>query len=132
MRQGLGLLRPGDEIAVDLGTLTARRPDLANDRTRQTNLLRAQLLEFFTAVERVLNLSKKGLVMLLIGYQTPAAIRRDGARRIGTTGARRSRRRLTVQGCLRLMPKGQRDACACATPRPRDPCAAQHVRSVAR
>ncbi len=35
MRQDLGLLRPGDEIAVDLRTLTARRFDLVNDRTRQ-------------------------------------------------------------------------------------------------
>ena len=71
----------------------------------RNNRLRAQLLEFFTTVERVLNLSKKGLVMLLIGHQAPAAIRRSGAGRIGTTGARRSRRRLTVQGRLRLMLK---------------------------
>ena len=84
MRQDLGLLRPGDEIAVDLRTLTGRRLDLVNDRTRQTNRLRAQLLEFFPALERALNLSKKGPVMLLTGYQTPAAIRRSGARRIGT------------------------------------------------
>jgi len=84
MRQDLGLLRPGDEIAVDLRTLSARRLDLVNDRTRQTNRLRAQLLEFFPALERVLNLSKKGPVVLLTGYQVPAAIRRSGARRIGT------------------------------------------------
>lgn len=32
----LGHLRPGDEIAVDLRTLPARRLDLVNDRTRQT------------------------------------------------------------------------------------------------
>ncbi|MGC4984689.1 IS110 family transposase [Streptomyces sp. DT193] len=82
MRQDLGLLRPGDEIAVDLRTLTARRLDLVNDRTRQTNRLRAQLLEFFPALERGLNLSKKGPVVLLTGYQVPAAIRRSGARRI--------------------------------------------------
>ncbi|MGA4846656.1 IS110 family transposase [Streptomyces sp. G5(2025)] len=84
MRRDLGLLRPGDEIAVDLRTLTARRLDLVNDRTRQTNRLRAQLLEFFPALERTLNLSKKGPVVLLTGYQVPAAIRRSGARRIGT------------------------------------------------
>src|SRR3954454_7390365 len=84
MRQDLGLPRPGDEIAVDLRTLTARRLDLVNDRTRQTNRLRAQLLEFFPALERALNLSKKGPVVLLTGYQVPAAIRRSGARRIGT------------------------------------------------
>lgn len=84
MRQDLGLLRPGDEIAVDLRTLTARRLDLVNDRTCQTNRLRAQLLEFFPALERALNLNKKGPVMLLTGYQTPAAFRRSGAGRIGT------------------------------------------------
>jgi transposase len=71
-------------LAVGLRTLTARRLDLVNDRTRQTNRLRAQLLEFFPALERVLNLSKKGPVVLLTGYQGPAAIRRSGARRIGT------------------------------------------------
>jgi len=84
MRQDLGLLRPGDEIAVDLRTLTARRLDLVNDRTRQINRLRAQLLEFFPALERELNLSKKGPAVLLTGYQVPAAIRRSGARRIET------------------------------------------------
>jgi len=84
MRQDLGLLRPGDEIAVDLRTLTSRRLGLVNDRTRQTNRLRAQLLEFFPALERALNLGKKGPVMLLTGYQTPAAIRRSGAGHIGT------------------------------------------------
>ncbi|WP_435863351.1 IS110 family transposase [Streptomyces mirabilis] len=83
MRQDLGFLRPGDEIAVDLRTLTARRLDLVNDRTRQTNRLRAQLPEFFPALERALNLSKKGPVVLLTGYQVPASIRRSGTKRIG-------------------------------------------------
>ncbi|ATL88709.1 hypothetical protein SMALA_8500 [Streptomyces malaysiensis subsp. malaysiensis] len=72
MRKDLGLLRPGDEIAVDLRTLTARRLDLVNDRTRQTNRQWAQLLEFFPALERALNLSKKGPVVLLTSYQVPA------------------------------------------------------------
>ncbi|MEV1043270.1 MULTISPECIES: hypothetical protein [unclassified Streptomyces] len=35
-------------------------------------------------MERGLNLSKKGPVVLLTGYQVLAAIRRSGARRIGT------------------------------------------------
>ena len=84
MRRDLGLLRPGDEIAVDLRILTTRRTDLANDRTRQINRLRAQLLEFFPALERTLDLTNKGPIILLTGYQTPAAIRRAGAKRIGT------------------------------------------------
>ncbi|MFI1294015.1 IS110 family transposase [Streptomyces sp. NPDC020792] len=82
VRRDVGLLRPGDEIAVDLRTLTTRRLDLVFDRTRQINRLRAQLLEIFPALERSLNLTNKGPVMVLTGYQTPAAIRRTGTRRI--------------------------------------------------
>ncbi|MFB7468577.1 IS110 family transposase [Streptomyces sp. NPDC056224] len=84
MRRDLGLLRPGDEKAVDLRILTTRRTDLVGDRTRQINRLRAQLLEIFPALERTLDLSNKGPVILLTGYQSPASIRRSGARRIGT------------------------------------------------
>ncbi|MFD9292302.1 IS110 family transposase [Streptomyces sp. NPDC060030] len=84
MRTDLGVLRPGDEIAVDLRTLVTRRTDLVCDRTRQINRLRAQLLEIFPALERSLDLTKKGPVLLLTGYQTPAAIRRAGAARITT------------------------------------------------
>ncbi|MEU9372791.1 IS110 family transposase [Streptomyces sp. NPDC048255] len=84
MRRDLGPLRPGDEVAVDLRTLTARRTDLVADRTRQINRLRSQLLEIFPALERSLDLTNKGPVVLLTGYQTPAAIRRTGAKRIET------------------------------------------------
>jgi transposase len=79
MRRDLGLLRPGDEIAVDLRILTTRRSDLVADRTRQINRLRAQLLEIFPALERAFDYSTtKGALVLLTGYQTPAAIRRAG------------------------------------------------------
>ncbi|MBB0243142.1 IS110 family transposase [Streptomyces alkaliphilus] len=84
VRRDLGLLRPGDEIAVDLRTLTTRRLDVVFDRTRQINRLRAQLLEMFPALERSLDLVNKGPVLLLTGYQTPAAIRRAGPKRIET------------------------------------------------
>lgn len=84
VRHDLGLLRPGDEIAVDLRTLTTRRLDVVFDRTRQINRLRAQLLEIFPALERSLELTNQGPIMLLTGYQTPAAIRRAGAKRIET------------------------------------------------
>ncbi|MET7457510.1 transposase [Streptomyces sp. NPDC005574] len=45
MRQDVGLLQPRDETAVDLRTLTVRRLDMVNGRTRQTNRLQARLLE---------------------------------------------------------------------------------------
>ncbi|WP_256341620.1 IS110 family transposase [Streptomyces sp. TLI_105] len=84
MRNDLGRLRPGDEIAVDLRTLTRRRTDLVCDRTRQINRLRAQLLEIFPALERTLTVTNRGPIMLLTAYQTPAAIRRSGVKRIET------------------------------------------------
>jgi transposase len=42
------------------------------------------LLEIFPALERVLELTRKGPVLLLTGFQTPDAIRRAGATRIET------------------------------------------------
>ena len=51
MRRDLQPLRPGDDIAVEL-ILTSRRTDLVTDRTRAINRLRAQLLEYFPALER--------------------------------------------------------------------------------
>lgn len=82
VRRDLGLLRPGDETAVNLRTLTARRLDAVFDRTRAINRLRAQLLEVFPALERSLELVNRGPLVLLTGFQTPAAIRRTGAARI--------------------------------------------------
>lgn len=82
LRKDVAMLRPGDEIAADLRILTARRLDLVADRTRQISRLRAQLLEIFPALERALDLTNKGPVRLLAGYQTPAAIRRAGPARI--------------------------------------------------
>jgi transposase len=84
MRRDLGLLRPGDDIAVDLRILTARRADLVADRTRQINRLRAQLVEICPALERALDVTNRGPVVLLTGYQTPAAIRRTGTARLET------------------------------------------------
>ncbi|HEV3171094.1 MAG TPA: IS110 family transposase [Actinocrinis sp.] len=84
VRRDLSLLRPGDEIAVDLNMLTRHRSDLVADRTRQINRLRAQLLEIFPALERILELANRGPLVLLTGYQTPAAIRRIGAKRLET------------------------------------------------
>jgi hypothetical protein len=50
VRSDFGLLRPAGEIVGDLGILTSRRLDVAFDRTRQINRLRAQLLEIFASL----------------------------------------------------------------------------------
>lgn len=83
MRRDLQPLRPGDEIAVDLRILTARRIDLVADRTRAINRLRAQLLEYFPALERAFDYShSKAALILLTGYQTPDGLRRVGVARL--------------------------------------------------
>ncbi|SFE71025.1 hypothetical protein SAMN04487819_1382 [Actinopolyspora alba] len=76
MRRDLCPLQPGDEIAVDLGIPTVRRYDLAAYRTRAINWLRAQILEYFPALERAFDYSQsQAVLVLLTGYQTPAALR---------------------------------------------------------
>jgi transposase len=83
MRHDLQPLRAGDDIAVELRILTARRTDLVADRTRAINRLRAQLLEYFPALERAFDYSaSKAALILLTGYQTPDGLRRAGATRL--------------------------------------------------
>jgi transposase len=80
MRRDLALLRPGDEITTELKLLTARRGDLIADRTRVINRLRGLLTSIFPALDRALpGLTATGPLVLLSGYQTPAAIRTAGA-----------------------------------------------------
>jgi transposase len=83
MRKDLHPLRHRDKTAVDLRILCARRTDLAADRNRAINRLRAQLLEYFPALERAFDYAhRKAALVLLTGYQTPDALRRMGATRL--------------------------------------------------
>ncbi|WP_329375699.1 IS110 family transposase [Streptomyces sp. NBC_01351] len=84
MRRDLTVLRPDDEHAIELRILTNRRADLTADRTRRINRLRGQLTGIFPALERALDLSNNGPLILLSGYQTPAALRRTGRKRLET------------------------------------------------
>jgi len=84
VRRDLNPIRPGDEIAVELSLLTARRSDLVTDRTRSINRLRDLLVRIFPALERELDLTNRGPLVLLTGYQTPAALRRAGRARLET------------------------------------------------
>ncbi|WP_104118333.1 transposase [Arthrobacter sp. B1805] len=70
MRTDLQPVRGADQISVDLRLLTARRTDLICDRVRSINRLRATLLEYFPALERAFDYSKKAPLLLLGGYQT--------------------------------------------------------------
>ncbi|MDX2565193.1 IS110 family transposase [Streptomyces sp. TX20-6-3] len=84
IRRDLQPLRTGDETVTDLKILTGRRMDLVADRTRTVNRLRAQLAGIFPGLERVLDLTNTGPLVLLTGYQTPAALRRKGRKRLET------------------------------------------------
>jgi transposase len=82
MRRDLRPIGPADEAALELKLLTGRRADLVEDRTRVVNRLRGTLLSMFPALERALDFGNTGPLMLLTGYQTPAAIRRAGVIRL--------------------------------------------------
>ncbi|WP_330328841.1 IS110 family transposase [Streptomyces sp. NBC_00536] len=82
IRRDLQLLRTSDEVATDLKILTAHRSDLVADRTRTVNRLRALLTGIFPALDRALDLTNAGPLTLLTGYQTPAALRRLGTKRL--------------------------------------------------
>jgi len=85
MRRDLHPLRRGDELAAELRILTSRRSDLSADRTRTINRLRARLGEYFPALERAFDYSNnQAALILLTGYQTPAALRRIGTARLET------------------------------------------------
>jgi len=97
MRRDLQPLQDTNEIAVDLKILTGRRMDLAADRTRAINRLRAQLLEYFPALERAFDYStSKTVLVLLTKYQTPAALRRIGRVRLATWLKNHGVRTLTI------------------------------------
>jgi hypothetical protein len=84
IRRDLTPLRPGDKLVSELKVLTRHRRDLSDDRTRTINRLRGHLTEIFPGLERELDLGNIGPLVLLTGYQIPAAIRRVGRRRPGT------------------------------------------------
>ncbi|WP_371646138.1 IS110 family transposase [Streptomyces sp. NBC_00597] len=79
------------QLAADLALLTAHRTDLVADRVRMINRLRDVLTGVFLPLERAFDYSgHKGALVLLAGYQTPAAIRRRGRARLTAWLANRS------------------------------------------
>lgn len=97
MRRDLRPMRHSDQISTDLKILTVRRADLVADRTRGINRLRARLAETLPALERALALEYARPLILLTGYQSPAALRRLGRTRLETW-----LRRPGVRGAVRL------------------------------
>ncbi len=84
MRGDLQELTAGEGELTELEILLARRRDLVTDQTRSTNRLRDALLSSFPALERALDFANRGALILVSNYQTPAAIRRMGRKRLAS------------------------------------------------
>ncbi|AEW93738.1 MULTISPECIES: IS110 family RNA-guided transposase [Streptomycetaceae] len=82
-RRDLAAIDVPVQLAAHLALLTGHRTDLVADRVRMINRLRDVLTGIFPALERAFDYSAhKGALVLLTGYQTPAAIRRRGRTRL--------------------------------------------------
>ncbi|WP_405496001.1 IS110 family transposase [Streptomyces sp. NBC_00096] len=78
------------QLAADLALLTAHRSDLVADRVRMINRLRDVLTGIFPSLERGFDYSNhRGALVLLTGFQTPAALRRRGQTRLTAWLAKR-------------------------------------------
>lgn len=84
MRPDLSELRAGEQEIAELQLLLGRRRDLLSDQTRTVTRLRETLLSLFPALERALDLNRRGPLTLLTHYQTPAQLRRAGHKRVAT------------------------------------------------
>ena len=82
MRSDLGELEPGEEEVAQLRILLARRRDLLVDQNRTITRLGEALLSLSPALERALDLNRRGPLTLLTRYQSPAQLRRAGHKRI--------------------------------------------------
>ncbi|WP_103384212.1 IS110 family RNA-guided transposase [Pseudonocardia dioxanivorans] len=75
MRRDLRELRLADTTVAELRMLTAHRADMVADRTRTINRLRTHLLGIFPALERALDFTNRGPLLLISRFQTPTALR---------------------------------------------------------
>jgi transposase len=115
------------QLVADLARLTGHRADLIADRVRLVNRLRDVLTGIFPALERAFDYSAhKGALVLLTGYQTPAAIRRRGRARLAAWLARRG-----VRGADAVAAPALEAAEAQHTVLPGEPVAAQIVADLA-
>jgi transposase len=129
LRRDLAEVEVPAQLVADLGMLTERRRDIAAERIRAINQLRDLLSGIFPALERALDLagSRSGLV-LLTAFQTPAAIRRRGRKRLG---AWLNRHGVRIDAAERLAAKAIEAAQAQRTVLPGEGVAAELVADLA-
>jgi transposase len=81
-RHDLRTVETGTEIDLELRLLVGRRRDLVDEQTRRLSRLHGLLVSIHPGLERVLDLTTKGSLWLLVRYVTPAEIRRAGRDRL--------------------------------------------------
>lgn len=82
MRPDVPVLQPTDRLLAELAVLTGYRNDLVRQRVACQARLQALLVGISPALENVVNLNRRGPLMVLACWQTPAGIRHAGADRI--------------------------------------------------
>lgn len=82
LRADLAAARSLDTVVADLQVLLRRREDLMADWVRGVNRLRDLLTSIFPGLERAFDYSTRSPLVLLSGYQTPAALRQAGAEQV--------------------------------------------------
>ncbi|MFF4120904.1 IS110 family transposase [Streptomyces sp. NPDC001714] len=91
LRRGFAPVEARTGLAADLALLTTHRSDLIADRVRLLNRLHDVLTGISPALEAAFDYADhKGALVLLTGYQTPAALRRCGQARLARWLAARS------------------------------------------
>jgi transposase len=78
IRTDLTRVRAPQDLVVELGQATTHREDLTADWVRGINRLRDLLTSIFPGLERILDCTTRSALVLLTGFQTPAAIRAAG------------------------------------------------------
>jgi transposase len=81
-RTGLRPINRDDETTIAIRLKIARRRDLVQDQTRRLSRLRQLLASIHPSLERDLDVTTKGPLVLLSRYVAPGEIRKAGRRRI--------------------------------------------------
>jgi transposase len=127
MRPDLGELQASEVELAELQLLLARRRDLVTDQSRTIIRLKEALLAFFPALERALDLNRKGALTLVAHYQRPAQIRRMGRKRLAAYLRHRG-----VQGAEGIAGKALKAAGAQSVTLPAEDVAARIVAELAK
>lgn len=82
VRQDLRPLEPATELDLELRLLVGRRRDLVEAQTQRLARLHDLLVGIFPGLERALDLTTKGPLVLLTKFVTPAELRAAGKKRL--------------------------------------------------